>query len=68
MFGPRNIGKGLVDGDALDERREVAQHPDGGIAQALIVLEMAADKNEVRTELARTPTRHSAADPKALAS
>ena len=32
MFCPRDVGKGLVDGDALDEGREVAQDPDGGYA------------------------------------
>ena len=66
MFCPRDVGKGLVDGDALDEGREVAQDPDGGIAQPLIVLEVAADKNEWRTELACPPARHSPANPEGL--
>jgi hypothetical protein len=56
----------LIDGDALDERREVAQDPNGGIAQPLIVLETAADKNELRTEVARRPARHSPANPEDL--
>src|SRR5207247_1992033 len=56
----------LPDGGALDEGREVAQDPDGGIAQLLIVLEMAADKSELRTELARLPARHSPANPEGL--
>jgi hypothetical protein len=56
----------LIDGDALDERREVAQDPNGGIAQPLIVLEMAANKNELRTEFARLPARHPPANPEGL--
>jgi hypothetical protein len=50
----------------LDEGREITQHRDGGVAQPLVVLEMAADKGELRTKLACTPSRHSAADPKGL--
>src|SRR3954465_5039522 len=58
-----NVGEGLVDGNPLHERREIADHLDGGIAQPLVVLEMAADKNEMPAELARLPSRHAAADP-----
>ena len=32
----------------------------------MVVLEMALDKNELRTELARLPSRHAAADPEGL--
>ena len=60
MRAAGDVGKGLVDGDALDERREVAQHLDRGIAQPLVLLEMAADENELRAELARPPSRHAA--------
>jgi hypothetical protein len=49
MDGAREVGKGLVDGDPLDEGREITQHLDGGIAQPLVVLEMAVDKNESQT-------------------
>src|SRR5262245_51520269 len=63
MGAARDVGKGLVDGEAFDERREVAQYLDRGIAQALVILEMAADENELRTEFARLPSRHAAADP-----
>jgi hypothetical protein len=42
---PANVGKGLVDGNPLDEGREIVDHLDGGIAQPLVVLEMAADKS-----------------------
>src|SRR5271168_1272417 len=66
MGAARDVGKGLVDRDPLDERREIADHLDGGIAQLLVVLEMAADKSELRTELTRLPSRHAAADPESL--
>src|SRR6202049_4023033 len=35
-------------------------------AQPLVVLEMAADKGELRTEFACLPSRHAAADPEGL--
>ncbi len=63
MGAARDVGKGFVDGNPLHKRREIADHLDGGIAQPLVVLEMAVDKNELRTELARLPSRHAAADP-----
>src|SRR6266542_5371461 len=55
-----NVGEGLVDGDALDGRREIAQDSDGGVAEPLVFVEMSADKNEVGTELPRAPSRHAA--------
>src|SRR5262249_24440918 len=42
--------------------REVVEHFDGGIAEALVVLEITADKDQLRTKLARLPSRHAAAD------
>jgi hypothetical protein len=66
MGAARDVGKGLVDGNPLDEGGEIVDHLDGGIAQPLIVLEMAADKGELRTELARLPSRHAAAHPEGL--
>jgi len=66
MDGTRDVGKRLVNGNPLDERGEIAQHLDGGVAQAFVVLEMAVDKRELRTELARLPSRHPAADPEGL--
>ncbi len=66
MGAARDVGKGLVDGDPLDEGREIADHLDGGVAQPLVFLEMPADKGELRTELARLPSRHAAADPEGL--
>src|SRR5437867_9214474 len=60
MRAPGHVGEGLVDGDALDRRREIAQDSDGGIAEPLVFVEMSADKHEVGTELPRAPSRHAA--------
>ena len=66
MGAASNVGKGLVDGDPLDEGREVIEHRDGGIAQPLVILEVAADENQLRAELARLPARHAAAHAEGL--
>jgi hypothetical protein len=66
MGAARNVGKGLVDGNPLDEGCEIADHLDGGVAQPSVVLEMAANKSELRTEFARLASRHAAADPEGL--
>ena len=66
MGAPRDVGKGLVDGNPLDQRREIIEHVDGSITQPLVILEMAADKDQLRTKLARPPSRHAAADSKGL--
>src|SRR5882762_3423038 len=58
MGAARDVGKGLVDGNPLDEGREITHHLDGGVAQPLVFAEMAADKNEVWTEFARSSPRH----------
>ena len=60
MGAPCNVGEGLVDGDALDGRREIAQDSDGGVTEPLVFVEMSADKNEVGTELPRASSRHAA--------
>src|ERR1043165_2945718 len=60
MRAPCNIGEGLVDGDPLDGRREIAQDSDRGIAEPLVFGEMPADKHEVGTELPRATSRHAA--------
>src|SRR5687767_12751610 len=60
MRAPCNVGEGLVDGDALYGRREIAQDSNGGVAEPLVFGEMSADKNEVGTELPRAPSRHAA--------
>jgi hypothetical protein len=61
MAAARNVSKCLVDRDPLDKGREVIEYRDGGIAQPLVILEVAANKNQLRAKLARTPTRHAAA-------
>ena len=61
MRASGDIGESLVDGDAFDQGREVAQHVDRGVAQPLVVLEVPADEDEVRAEFARPPPRHAAA-------
>src|SRR5262245_45171891 len=60
MRAPCHVGKCLVDGDALDGRREIAQDCDRGIAEPLVFVEMSADKHEVGTELPRAASRHAA--------
>ena len=66
MGAPRDVGKGLVDGNPFDERREIVEHVDGSIAQPLVLLEMATDKDQLRTKLTSPPARHAAADSKGL--
>jgi hypothetical protein len=60
MRAPCHVGEGLVDGDALDGRREIAQDFDGGVTEPLVFVEMSADKHEVGTEFPRAPPRHAA--------
>src|SRR5262245_15824668 len=52
---PHNVSKGLVDGNPFDERGEIIEHSDGSIAQPLVVLEMPADKDQLRTKLTSPP-------------
>jgi len=66
MGAARDVGKGLVDGNPLDEGREIADHFDGGVAQPSVFLEMPVDKDELWTEFTRLPSRHAAADPEGL--
>src|SRR5262252_166954 len=61
---PRNVSKGLVDGNPFDERGEIIEHIDGSIAQPLVILEMPADKDQLRTQLTGPPSRHTATDSK----
>src|SRR6186713_1483886 len=60
MRAPCDVGEGLVDGDALDGGREIAQDSDGGVAEPLVFVEMSADKNDSGTELPRASSRHAA--------
>ena len=66
MLRSGNVGKSLVDGDPLDQGREVTQHRYGGVAEPLIVLEVTTDKYELRAKLAGSPSRHSASDAECL--
>jgi hypothetical protein len=52
----------LVDGYPLDQRGEVVEHGDRGVAQPLVLAEMAADEDQVRTQLAGAPPGHAAGD------
>src|SRR4030088_3034482 len=60
MRAPGNVSEGLVDGDALDGRREMAQDSDRGVPESLVFGEVSAHKHEVGTELPRAPSRHAA--------
>src|SRR5215831_9675386 len=61
---PHNVSKGLVDGNPFDERSEIVEHIDGSIAQPLVIVEMPADKDQLRTQLTGPPSRHTATDSK----
>src|SRR5271166_936849 len=62
----RNVSKGLVDGNAFHERSEIIEHIDGSIAQPLVIPEMPADKDQLRTQLTGPPSRHAATNAKRL--
>ena len=66
MRAAGDVGKGLVDRDPLDQRREVAENGDRRVAEALVVAEMPADEDELRTQRPRRASRHAAADPEGL--
>ena len=53
-----HVEERLVDRDPLDERREVAQHVDDLITEALVLAEVAADEPEARAQLPGEPARH----------
>ena len=63
MGAARNVGEGLIDGNPLNEGRKIINYLDDRIAQPLVILEMAANKNELRAELARPSAWHAPADP-----
>ena len=58
MRGASNVSKGLVNGNSFDERGEVIEHRDGGIAQPLVVLEVTINEGQLRAEFARQTARH----------
>jgi hypothetical protein len=64
VSAPRNVSKGFVDGNPLDKGSEIIEHIDGSITQPLIILEMPADKDQLWTQRASPPSRHTAADTK----
>src|SRR4051812_22178957 len=62
MGATGHVGERLVDRDALDRRREIAQDSDRRVAEPLIFAEVAVDEKEVGTELPRAASRHAASD------
>ncbi len=60
MGAASDVSEGLIDGDPLDQWREIFDHTDRGIAQPLIVLEVAADEDEPGAKFARLPAGHAA--------
>ena len=57
-----DVEERLVNGDALDEWREVAEHRHDLIAQALVLAEVAADEPQRRAQLAGAAARHATRD------
>ena len=54
MRAPGDVRERLIDRNPLDQRREVAQHLDGGVAQPPVLLEMAIDEDAIAGK-ARAP-------------
>src|SRR3982075_1544636 len=63
MGAPRGVGEGFVDGNPPDEGGEIIEHIDGSITQPLVILEMATDKDQLRTKLTSPSSWYAAADP-----
>src|SRR5260370_6126678 len=61
-----HVQEGLVDRYPLDERREVAQHIDDGVAETLVLVEVTADERDVGAQLAGAPAGHARADTEGL--
>src|SRR6516164_7834672 len=62
VSAPRNVSKGLVDGNPFDKRGKIIEHIDGSITQPPIILEMPVDKDQLWTQLTSPPSRHTAAN------
>ena len=60
MRAAGDVGKRLIDGDALDQRREIIEHRDRRVTEPLVLVKMPVDEDQVGTELARPPPRHRA--------
>src|SRR5580693_3008071 len=61
-----NVRESLINRNPLNERREIVEHPDGGVAETLVLVEMPIDKDKLRTNLLRPPPRHAAANAESL--
>ena len=61
-----NVRESLINRNPLNERREIVEHLDGGVAETLVLLEMPIDKDKLRTNLLRPPPRHAAANAESL--
>src|ERR1700722_10906307 len=61
-----NVRESLINRNPLNERREIVEHPDGGVAETLVLLEMPIDEDKLRTNLLRPPPRHAAANAESL--
>jgi hypothetical protein len=55
MRAPGHVGEGLVDGDALNGRREIAQDSDGGVAEIDPDMEIRNHLNQPRELVKGTP-------------
>ena len=51
-----NVGESFVDRDPVDQRREVVQYPDRGVAEPLVLLEVPGDEDQVGAKRSRPPT------------
>jgi low temperature requirement protein LtrA len=63
---PGDVEEGLIDGDALHVRCEIAEDVDHGIAEPLIFGEVPTDEGEVRAKPLRPPAGHAATDAEPL--
>jgi hypothetical protein len=53
-----HVEERLVDRDALDQGREVAEDVDDAVAEALVLGEVPTHEPELRAQLAGAPSRH----------
>ena len=66
VLSPSNVDEGFVDRDPLDQRREVPENVDDLIAEALVLVEVAADEAQVWTQAPGHPAWHPGSNPKRL--
>ena len=60
MRAAGDVRKGLINGDAFDQRREIIEHGDRRVSEPLVITKVSVDEDQVGTELARPPPRHRA--------